>query len=185
MGNDYVQTPSTRAVFGRRIDLDPFLVAPIGEERNGTPLSVLSALARLDKDPWQEAATLTAMTIQDATLRLTSLLSNAANPPEPAEIARVVALLPRTPPLERQPREIAWDDPKASPWIVAIYIVMALITICTEQFAEGRGAPASPEGGAAAHLEDAHASPKADFESDRGPVKFRSFSNWPNRLRTT
>ena len=37
---------------------DPFLFAAIGEEQNGMLLSVLSALARLDLDPWYEAASL-------------------------------------------------------------------------------------------------------------------------------
>jgi hypothetical protein len=36
-------------------EFDDFLFAPIGEDRNGMLLSVLSALARLDIDPWQEA----------------------------------------------------------------------------------------------------------------------------------
>jgi hypothetical protein len=35
-------------------EFDDFLFAPIGEDRNDMPLSVLSALARLDIDPWQE-----------------------------------------------------------------------------------------------------------------------------------
>lgn len=39
-------------------EFDKFLCASIGEDRNGTMLSVLSALARLDVDPWQEAADL-------------------------------------------------------------------------------------------------------------------------------
>lgn len=37
---------------------DAFLFAAIGEERNGMPLSVLSALSRLDIDPWADAARL-------------------------------------------------------------------------------------------------------------------------------
>ena len=35
-----------------------FLFAAVGEERIGVPLTVLSALARLGFDPWQEAARL-------------------------------------------------------------------------------------------------------------------------------
>jgi hypothetical protein len=37
-------------------EFENFLFAPIGEDSNGMVLSVLSALARLDIDPWQEAA---------------------------------------------------------------------------------------------------------------------------------
>ena len=39
-------------------EFDDFLFAPIGDDRNDMPLSVLSALARLDVDPWEEAAEL-------------------------------------------------------------------------------------------------------------------------------
>ena len=39
-------------------EFDAFLFAPIGEEKNGMLLSVVSALARLNIDPWQEAANL-------------------------------------------------------------------------------------------------------------------------------
>jgi|tagenome__1003787_1003787.scaffolds.fasta_scaffold20964553_1 hypothetical protein len=35
-----------------------FLFAAVGEEQSGVPLTVLSALARLGFDPWQEAARL-------------------------------------------------------------------------------------------------------------------------------
>jgi hypothetical protein len=37
------------------------LFAPICEEANGLQLSVLSALARMDVDPWEEATRLAAM----------------------------------------------------------------------------------------------------------------------------
>ncbi len=75
---DMRQVTMTSAVsmFGHKSEFDPFLYAPVGEERNGMLLGVLSALARLDVDPWQEAATLTKMPAQDATARLTSLLSS-------------------------------------------------------------------------------------------------------------
>ena len=39
-------------------EFNEFLFAPIGEEGNGMLLSVISALARLGVDPWEEAARL-------------------------------------------------------------------------------------------------------------------------------
>jgi hypothetical protein len=39
-------------------DLNDFLFATVGDEANGMPLSVLSALTRLGVDPWDEAAQL-------------------------------------------------------------------------------------------------------------------------------
>jgi hypothetical protein len=41
-----------------RPEFDDFLYAPIGADRNEMPLTVLSALSRLDIDPWKEAAEL-------------------------------------------------------------------------------------------------------------------------------
>ena len=77
---------SAVSMFGHKSEFDLFLFAPVGEERNGMLLSMISALARLDVDPWQEAATLTKMPAQDATLRLTSLLSSL--PSEAATLLR-------------------------------------------------------------------------------------------------
>ena len=36
-------------------EFDNFLFAPLGDDQNGPPLSVVSALAQLEVDPWQEA----------------------------------------------------------------------------------------------------------------------------------
>lgn len=78
-------------------EFDPFLFASIGADRNGMPLSVLSALARLDVDPWQEAARLTALPTAAATSSLAALL--AARPDGMtgggATAARLIALLPQ------------------------------------------------------------------------------------------
>ena len=48
--------------FFRDTSFDPFLFSEIGEERNGMLLSMVSALARLDLDPWREAASLSRLT---------------------------------------------------------------------------------------------------------------------------
>jgi hypothetical protein len=42
-------------------DLNDFLFAAVGDEPNGMPLSVISALTRLGVDPWDEAARLAAL----------------------------------------------------------------------------------------------------------------------------
>jgi hypothetical protein len=56
-------------------EFDDFLYAPIGVESNEMLLSVLSALARLNIDPWREAAELSELPKQTATHRLTSLIA--------------------------------------------------------------------------------------------------------------
>ena len=137
---------SAVSMFGRKSEFDPFLHAPVGEERNGMLLSVLSALARLDVDPWQEAATLTKMPAPDATLRLTSLLlslpSDAATMLAPSTVLRLIALLPKEPLRDSRPREMSVNV-TARYWMVAFYFLMAFVLMFAEQFAENRHAPAS------------------------------------------
>ena len=88
-------------------EFDSFLFAPIGEDRNGMLLSVLSALARLDVDPWQEANELAQLPREAATQRLALLIAALPGGPsahlahlgrhlDPGAIAvRLIALLPR------------------------------------------------------------------------------------------
>ena len=56
-------------------EFNEFLYAPIGNEENKMALSVLSALARLNIDPWAEAARLAALPKDVAAQRLTSLIA--------------------------------------------------------------------------------------------------------------
>ena len=81
-------------------EFDDFLFAPIGDDGNGMLLSVLSAFARLDIDPWHEASKLAQLPATTATERLTSLIAALPDGPsvarEPGTIAaRLIALLPQ------------------------------------------------------------------------------------------
>jgi hypothetical protein len=83
----------------QRSQFDDFLFTPIGCEANGMSLTVLSALARADVDPWGEAAGLAQMSRESATARATSLIARLPERPssrlEPeATAARLIALLP-------------------------------------------------------------------------------------------
>jgi hypothetical protein len=66
-------TPATSVSFFRS-EFDNFLYAAIGADRNESPLSVLSALARLNLDPWQEAAELSKLPKGIAAARLERLI---------------------------------------------------------------------------------------------------------------
>ena len=84
----------------RRREFDAFLYASLDEDNNGTPLSVLSALARLDVDPWEEAARLAQMPKKAAAGELIFLLAQVLPPPiawlDLAQRAPcLIALLPR------------------------------------------------------------------------------------------
>ena len=81
-------------------EFDDFLFASIGDDRNDMPLSVLSALARLDIDPWQEADKLSQLPGETAIQRLASLIAALPDWPsmqlDPGTIAaRLIGLLPR------------------------------------------------------------------------------------------
>lgn len=79
--------------------LERFLFASVGEDRNGSSVTVLSALARLDLDPWDVAAELASSGREAAVSRLRTLLSRCKDVPalatENGKVARTLApLLP-------------------------------------------------------------------------------------------
>ena len=74
-------------------DLDPFLFAVVREERDGIPLSTISALTQLGLDPWDEAGRLAGLAKRDAVEQLTGLLLRLPGPSRPlAEDARQIAV---------------------------------------------------------------------------------------------
>jgi hypothetical protein len=92
-------------------EFDPFLFALINGEQTGIPVSVLSALARSDLDPWEEAAKLARLSQQAATESLastiTALRGNAQIAFDPKGVAsRLVALLPRSEALASQQSKV-------------------------------------------------------------------------------
>jgi hypothetical protein len=80
-------------------EFDNFLFAPIGDNHNDMPLSVLSVLARLNIDPWKEAAELAQLPREMATQRLASSIASL---PDISSVhlehetiaSRLIALLP-------------------------------------------------------------------------------------------
>jgi hypothetical protein len=98
----------TRAISISRFqpEFNDFLIAPVGNDSNGMLLSVLSALARQNVDPWQEAAELARLPRETAIQRLAVLIAtlpDGAPPPHQnpsATAAALIALLPRRQPFE-------------------------------------------------------------------------------------
>jgi len=72
-----------------------FLFARIADDRHGMPLSVLSALARLNVDPWQEAANLASLPPEAAIQRLTALIAElpGGTPAHPGPSTNVAGLI--------------------------------------------------------------------------------------------
>jgi hypothetical protein len=73
----------SNSLFFAGSEFDDFLLAPIGEDNGGMLLSVLSALARLDVDPWEEAARLAELPGDKATRKLAALIAALPDPPVP------------------------------------------------------------------------------------------------------
>lgn len=83
-------------------EFDRFLFASIGDERNGMSLSVVSALARLGVDPWEETLALSKLPRTSAATRLANLIASTTRSLTPEDssetiAARLVALLPASP----------------------------------------------------------------------------------------
>jgi hypothetical protein len=80
-------------------EFDGFLYAPIGEEKSEMTLTVASALARMDVDPWRESVALRDLPTELATRRLAALIEKlpagrSGKFDEWAIARRLIALLP-------------------------------------------------------------------------------------------
>lgn len=84
-------------------ELNDFLFAQLGEEENGSPLSVLSALTRLGTDPWTEGARLSALPRDAAAQALVPMIAmfpkgKRGSSDVLALAERLARLLPQRPP---------------------------------------------------------------------------------------
>jgi hypothetical protein len=87
---------------------NPLLYAEVGIEENGAALTVLSVLARLDEDPWSEAARWAWLPKATVIDQLTARLEQMPLCPDSLRDARrtatrLSALLPPASPLDPQP----------------------------------------------------------------------------------
>jgi hypothetical protein len=89
-------------------EYNEFLFASVGEEKNGIPLTVLSALTRLGFDPWGEAARLSDLPKEAAARALAAAIAalpegDWAVSDARAIAARLVSRLPGSTALAAQP----------------------------------------------------------------------------------
>jgi hypothetical protein len=85
-----IVTPGASVSFFKP-EFNDFLYAAVGEDTTEMPLSVLSALSRLDVDPWQEAAELAELPPDTATKRLAALLARLPGGRWPQAELRAIA----------------------------------------------------------------------------------------------
>jgi hypothetical protein len=72
-------------------EFDEFLFATVGDEINGVPLSVISALTLLGLDPWQEAGRLSSLSHREAVEQLARLIAELPGGSRPGGEVRKIA----------------------------------------------------------------------------------------------
>jgi hypothetical protein len=120
-------------------EFDAFLFAPVGDQ-TGMPISVVTMLARLDVDPWQEAARLAALAPEAAAQHVATMLKampdSSLQRDDVLTIAsRLVARLPRPTPAAATPIQgsfVASGTPasrhRENVLFLAIYLLFMLAT---------------------------------------------------------
>lgn len=119
------------------VEFNPFLFASIFEERSEAQISVVSALARLDLDPWQEAAALAQLPRDTAIERLALMLARlpggpSANADTGTITARLIGLLPSPKKPETSRREtlpVGAADRSALAVIVFMVYLIACVSL--------------------------------------------------------
>ncbi|MEM9761500.1 MAG: hypothetical protein AAF968_03145 [Pseudomonadota bacterium] len=117
---------------------EPFLYAFVGDDRRGAGVTVLSALARLNLDPWDEAARLAASGRVAAKTRLVQLLSRLDDVPalalgrEPVA-NELVFLLPdrlgRVAPTDAEDQGVPRMPSRLVCFILAVLLGTALVVV--------------------------------------------------------
>jgi hypothetical protein len=120
-----------------RPEFDKFLFATVGDEIDGIPISVVSALARLGLDPREEAGRLLSLGNREAVEQLARLIAEVPGSFRPLGEARVLAdglvgLLPKHAPsrtaalqVQIRPRYRAPTLPKPSQFWVVCFVLTA------------------------------------------------------------
>jgi hypothetical protein len=145
-------------------EFNKFLFALVGTDQSGAQLSVISALARLDLDAWDEAASLARLPRDAAVNKLSGLLRS--NPEIPrishesrAIAARLIDLLPRGATLQSPPHTARTRWPGAS-GAAGLGMLIALGVLIGLHFANQAASPQQARADAA-HSLPTHSPPLA------------------------
>lgn len=128
---------------GQDPQFEPFLHAPLGEDRRGSSVTVLSMLARLGVDPWSEASELSRLPVAAARQRLEALMTRFHDVPTPVPdrsriVSSLLALLPSRATTASSPRDGTSAKlalpPQGSPvyWIIVATVVVGWIAMLAQ-----------------------------------------------------
>jgi hypothetical protein len=137
---------------------DRFLHEPIGEDGNGLALTVLSALARLNVDPWEEAAALSRLPGVAAARKLATLLAtlpgrSGAGADSGSLAPRLISLLPGRVAHEAPAHAgVAPTGASGRPSVLnsIMFFVLIMLLMFTGEWLMTRNQPSAQQGGAAA-----------------------------------
>jgi hypothetical protein len=129
------------AVLVHHPELDDFLFAAIGEERNGMSLTMVSVLGRLGLDPWLEAGRLSEMSKSVAAQMVAPMIARQpeglwASVEAQAIANRLVKLLPQRQPTAAPGPVVAGARKPAS--TVLLLLCAGLLAIALLSMAAGR-----------------------------------------------
>ena len=124
--------PRRRAYGPMLPEFDTFLFASVGDELDGAPLSVLSALSRLDLDPRDEAGRLSHLTKEAAADQLATMISRLSDRrwtlSEAHRIAvRLIERLPMSNTAGKPDRIEPGTLGKVSPFLIYLALLIALL----------------------------------------------------------
>jgi len=129
-----IEMTNSASVSNITLEFDSFLFERIDKNSEGTPISVLSVLARLGVDPWEEAARLAQLPRLAAAKSLASMIA-AAMPGAPSACLdagavsdRLISLLPSRPVVTVLPRLKSGVRPPGTSRF-AVWILLAVILL--------------------------------------------------------
>jgi len=143
--------------------LNEFLFAEVGSEMNGSPLTILSVLARLGKDPWAEAARLAMLPKSSTIDDLVNSISQMPLCPQAlidarTTAARLILLLPSQAQSFSKRVALPIGRSTAPRWVLAaMFLTVLAFGIALEMMP-----PATPTGTIASPVEQTIEHPQAE-----------------------
>ncbi len=131
-------------------EFDSFLFANVGEDENGTDVSVLSALVRLEMDPWHEASELAQLPNEASERRLMGTLARLDTIPlarsKPGTIAtRLLLLLPDAAAARREKPGVVKASNATSPRFMITWMIVMVIAFAIQALISGGQQPPSSQ----------------------------------------
>jgi hypothetical protein len=156
-------------------DFEPFLFAPVGEDKNGMLVSVLSVLARRDVDPWETADEMARLPVREAAKRLSNMIDvipggPLGEGPHHLTANQLIELLPHygyaMPASPRAPPQ--GPEALATSKLALMTFLIALILMAVAQYAAQINPSAKAGDRATAQPESQSMAPGASMIGERG-----------------